>query len=323
MENLTERSFESLYESVEKLNSFLESVEFGSDSYNDKEFIKRDFGFAISEKAKNGMEHTMNLKDSGVITESYCNELCADLLEKYNYGVSTAMPYYMEGAVGNSLSTILNEIAAYASKIFVLVPKSAVGDILTLPVKKFVLQRLKRYPLLYEDAVEFKQLRAEKYTIAEMKNKFKIKTDFAEKWQQSGKRTDCKLYSYNNKPVMCIFYTKVPSASTITSPVNVETVIMDSKFKKHEDYYVACMATSLQLSHPAAGRVLKKMKDRWNTELKRQKTEIKESVEDSIIEGTFDRKLHYIEEAVQFKVMDREVADNYLSVIDRVQFKDM
>ena len=143
------------------------------------------------------------------------------------------------------------------------------------------------------------------------------KTYESEDNQNTGTVSETTVYTYDKKPAMIIFYTGGPSEKEI----NIETKILDSRFKKHEDYYVAFMATKLQACHPAAKRVLKNLKERWKTMLKREQKEVQESVSDSIINGFYDEKLELIQEAVNEKLIDQDTANIYITMMKKSEFK--
>lgn len=321
---LEEMSFEDLNAGLKKIDSYIK--ESGGEVSKNVLDNRKKIGTAIMNKAQNTVDDSKVMLESGLISEEYFNDIADELEPIYQKGFDIAHPYYTESVTGNGLKVAATEVAAFTSKIYTglnlstYLPVDLAFEALTTPAKKFIMARLNKYTVLYPEAISFKQFESDKYTLEEAIDKFKLKPKFADKWNALGARVNVKVYTYKKKPVMCIMYTG--AYNSLNSKVNLETFIMDSSFKKHEDYYTACITTQLRLSHPASYRVLKQMSDKWKSVEKKEAKAIKEEVEELELSGRgkeIDHKLELIEEAVKDNFMDRETADFYRGFITSAQ----
>lgn len=262
---------------------------------------------------EDALDKSEKLYDAGSISYAQFNEAYETIKPMIDESTVVAYPYYTEAVTGKAFAIALDELARLSGNITKFIPANLFGVALTMPAKKFINGRLSKYPLLHQDAVAFKQLDHQVYSMNEVRDKFNINMDFAEDWQSKGLRTTCKVYFYNKKPVMVIAY--IVDFSKLSGNTNVMTKILDSSFKKHDDYYNACMCTQIQLSHPSIMRVLNQMKADWKRETQKMEKEVKESVEESLQNFTFGEKLELVEEAVENDFLARHEADTYIKLL--------
>ena len=303
---------------LDKVGSYMES----GDSPYEKEsliYAKQKFSKAKVEECNKQLKRIQEFEESGMITPEYASEMTDYFAELAVEAECDANPAYFESVVGKGLEIALTEVAKFAGKLFAQVPASIVGTVITLPVRKFIMARLDKYRLLFPDAVAFKQLTSERYALDEIRKKFNVKMAYADKWQEKGLRVDSEVYSYNDKPVMMISWTK--HEKNFVDISNLEVEFMDGRFRKHEDYYTSCMATKLQLSHPCVKRLLTKMKKMWERECTKQKYFVKESVSEAIINGTLDDKIEAIYEATETGLMDEDTKDMYLGMVKKSMYE--
>lgn len=318
----TKMSFDELSEKITQINTFLESADPHSEEYEKAQLQKRMYGSVITSKAVDAIGDVMRLRDTGVVSESYFEDAYAELAELADAGESIAKPYLETANTVTGFKITLSEVLSFSNSLFGIIQSKPVNKILNIVEKKYVKARLNKYTIIYPQAVSFTQLESTPFTLAEALDRFhNLNPKYAEKWQEDGLSTHCKVYTYKDKAVMAIFYTTFSDDINKERDVNVETLIVDSSFKKHEDYYNACMASQVQICHPSIKRVLKDLKDKWNKLLKKQEKEVQESVSDAIISGTYDEEINLIEEAVENGMIDRESAETFKLYMTKSEFK--
>lgn len=310
---------------IKSINSRLDSLDYIIESCQSEE-LKNHY---ISERIEIGekklaacddmLAKVWNQEASGIITESDAMDM-ADVIElEKDVTMSRIYPWYEETALAAGFNLALNELAAFANSILGSILSTAIGKTLTVPMRKFITARLNRYPLLHEDVIEFKQFTSDHYDLQEAKDLgFNFK--YADKWFERGiTRVYVVVYRYKKSPVMGVAYSK--DIKNILGHNNLlEPVIKDSSFNKHQDYYVAEMCSRLNISHPAIGRTLKGLKTDWGKKVKDLSKDIHESVEDALINGTYEKKIEIIMESVENDRLDEESAERYITELKRAVY---
>lgn len=262
------------------------------------------------------MKTVLNQEASGLITEDAAEAMLEQIDDAKTDALYDTYPWFEDAANAAGLKLALNEVAALSSAIVGKVAGNAIGKGLTLPLRKFIMSRLSKYTMLHPEAVDFKKLSSEKYDLIEAEKKG-IKFQHAGKWlDKVSTRIHVVIYSYKGKEVMAIAYTQDQHVG-VGMQALVEPVIKDSSFSKHQDYYVACMCTKLQLTHPCVKRVFDKMKKEWSAKTEEMKEAIQESVEDAIANGTYERKLQLILECAKDGKMSPSDAKAYVQEMRR------
>lgn len=306
--------FQEFDEKMDQLATFFESVECQDGATG------RAIGTNIRRIAREKLAYEENvmkridvLYEDGMIDLEYRNELMS-YFENDEETMELAYPYYEDVKNAKAVSVIVKEAKALSKFLPATLAAAAGYKVLDVAHKKYILARLKRYTLVNPDAISISQLSSERYTVQEAIEKFHINFKYAKKWAEEIVATHCVVYFYEKRPVMTIAYNKDQEelGFSTNKKVAVETVIMDSRFRKHEDYYVAYMASRVQVSHPAIGRVLKQLKSQWAAKAKSMEHAIKESVS----EVGIDQKAFYITEAVREKFLTMEDAMLYKAVIE-------
>lgn len=253
----------------------------------------------------------MNQQASGLITEDAAEDLIDRIESAKTETYYEAYPWFEDAANAAGFKLALNEVAALASATIALIPSGVIGKAITAPVRKFIMARLSKYTMIHPGIVDFKDLDSEKYDLLEAEKKG-IKFQHAVKWLDKGiSRVHVIIYSYKGKEVMGIAFSKDMNAGIGGNSALVEPVITDGSFKKHQDYYVACMCTKQQFTHPCIKRVLKTMKKDWSDKVDSLKSDIQESVEESISNGTHGERLALILECAKDGRIDTKSAKLY------------
>lgn len=264
------------------------------------------------------IERAKLLYESGDIDENFLNETISSMNAVIEDALPEALPYYTEAASALTFLKIAGEVGKFAD-IGLKVFPSQIGKAVTAPNKAYAKERLSNYNLIFTDAIAFNQLTAETFNYDEISKKPNLsKFKYGKSWFESRVRTNVKVFSYNDKPVCAICYTQ--PKDMFQEEAGIETAFYDAKFKRHEDYYTACMALSVDLSHPAIKRSLDKLKKAWEAEAAKQKLEIEESVEDAILHGTLDKKMELIEEACEEGMIDEYTKDFYKEYVGSKSF---
>lgn len=258
------------------------------------------------------MRKIINQEANGLITEDAAEEMYRQIEDEKTNLLFETYPWFEDAAGAAGLGCAMNEVTALAANNMIsLIPPAAIGKVITLPLRKFLLARLSKYTMLHSDAVDFKKLKKEKYDIEEaLQHGFDFK--HASNWLDRGiSRVHVIIYSYKNKEVMGIAYTKDMHISAGMNSL-IEPIIKDGSFKKDQDYYVACMCVNLQLTHPCISRVIKQLKKEWSAKVDELKSDIQESVEESIANGTHQERLNLILECAKDGRVNPHDALNYV-----------
>lgn len=253
----------------------------------------------------------MNQQASGLITEDVAEDMIDQIETVKTDAYFEAYPWFEDAATAAGYKLALNEVAALASATIALIPSSAIGKAITAPVRKFIMARLSKYTMVHPNVVDFKELDSENYDLVEAEKKG-IKFQHAAKWLDKGiSRVHVVIYRYKGKEVMGIAYSTDMHVGIAGNSALVEPIIMDDSFKKDQDYYVACMCTKQQFTHPCIKRVLKTMKKDWSDKVDSLKSDIQESVEESIANGTHADRLALILECAKDGRIDPKSAKLY------------
>ena len=257
------------------------------------------------------LNKVMNQEASGLITEDVAEDLIDKIETAKTEAYYEAYPWFEDAANAAGYKLALNEVAALASATVALIPSGVIGKALTAPIRKFIMGRLSKYTMIHTNTVDFKELDSQNYDLIEAEKKG-IKFQHAAKWLDKGiSRVHVVVYTYKGKEVMGIAFSKDMSAGISGNSALVEPVIMDGSFKKDQDYYVACMCTQQQFTHPCIKRVLKTMKKDWSEKVDTLKSDIQESVEESIANGTHGERLALILECAKDGRIDPKSAKLY------------
>ena len=294
--------FSAYDEQIAKLTPYLESSE--SEKVRDK---IEELSLKKAKKCDQAIEEAASLYNENMISYQTYVETVEELSDLKEDTLTNNVSWYTEAVTAKVYDTALKEILALST----LGTKILGGYMLTTAGKKYVRERLSKYPLLNEDAINCSQLTCETYSLEEAKNKFHVTLEFAENWEKGGQQTHCKVYFYDKKPVMIIAYNRAKKDNGINNKMTVETKILDSRFKKHEDYYTAYMTSGMQVMHPSIQRVLKKLKDQWKQASKKVDKEIQDSIDESVEDETIGNKYVYISEACKHGYLTNDQLQTY------------
>lgn len=260
------------------------------------------------------IERAKMLYEDGDIGESLLNDTISSMSAVIEDALPEALPYYTEAASALAFLKVAGEVGKFVNlgtKVF----PTQIGKLISAPNKAYAKERLSNYNIIFTDAIAFNQLTSEVYNFDEISKKPNLnRFKYGKSWFESGIRTNVKVFSYNDKAVCAICYTK--PKDIFQEEAGIETAFYDSKFKRHEDYYIACMALSVEVSHPAINRTLERLKKAWESEASKQKTEIKESVEEAILHGQLEEKMSLIEEACEEGMIDTYTRDFYKEYVE-------
>lgn len=258
------------------------------------------------------LRKVMNQEASGLITEDVAEEMCQKIEDEKTNLLFETYPWFEDASMAAGLKVAMGELTALTANTMVsLIPPGAIGKLITAPLRKFILSRLSKYTMLHDNTVDFKKLTKAKYDLEEADQRgFHFK--HAGKWLDKGiSRVHVIIYSYKGKDVMGIAYTKDMHVGAGMNSL-IEPVIKDGSFSKDQDYYVACMCTNLQLTHPSVARVLKQLRKEWSEKVDELKSDIQESVEGSIANGTHQERLGLILECAKEGKLNPSTALTYV-----------
>ena len=295
-------SFSSYDTQIAKLTPYLESAD--SDRVRDK--IK-ELSLKKAKKCDDLIEEAAELYNQDKISLSTYIESVDEIAAIKEDTLKNGVEWYTEAVSAKVYDTAMKEIMALS----VLGTKMVAGYMLTKTGKKYVRERLSKYTLLNEDALDCRQFESDVFTIEEASSKFHIKFNYADNWERGGKQTYVRVYFYNKKPVMAIAYLREKGDNLINSKMNIETVLIDSRLKKHEDYYTAYMSAELQVNHPSIKRVMTKLKQQWKSASKKIDNEIQDNIEEAVNNGTIDKKYQYVSEACAEGYLTQEQLNQY------------
>ncbi len=295
-------TFSSYDKQIAELTPYLESSE--SDKVKDK--IK-ELSLKKAKKCDALIEEAAGLYNQNKISLSTYMETVDEMASIKETTLSNGVEWYNEAVSAKVYDTALKELMALS----VLGTKMVAGYMLTKAGKKYVRERLSKYTLLNEDAIDCRQFESDVYTLEEAVSKFHIKFNYAENWERSGKQTYVRVYFYNKKPIMAIAYMREKKDNVVNSKMNIETVLLDSRLKKHEDYYTAYMSAELQVNHPSIKRIMAKLKQQWKQASKNLDKEIQDNIDEAVENDTIDKKYVYISEACKEGYLTQEQVNSY------------
>ena len=247
------------------------------------------------------------LYDAGSIDEKYYYESTDKLIGLYEETLRDGVSWYQESVSAKLYATAINELASLG----LMGAKMINGLMLTKTGKAYVRERLSKYTISNEDAIDARRFKSATYTIEEAEKKYHIHFKYASKWESSGLQTYCKVYFYEDKPVMVIAYNREKLDHVVNSKMNIETILIDSNLRKHEDYYTAYMCADLQMMHPSIKRTLDTLKTQWKHASNYIDKEIDKDISESVDDSLLDTKIKYIEEACDFHYIGKHDAEVY------------
>lgn len=253
--------------------------------------------------------------DSGAIDAKYYDETTEKFLGLYDESLRSGVSWYQESVMASLLNTAVSELA----QLSLMGTKMVSGLMLTKTGKKYVRERLSKYTMLNEDAIDARRFKAVTFTLEEAGDKYNIHFNYADKWENHGLQTYCKVYFYDDKPVMTIAYNRDKMDHLINSKMNVETKMLQSSLRKHEDYYTAYMCAELQLMHPAIKRTLDTLKSQWKTATKMIDKRVKDEINESVIDDEIDHKIKYVTEACESKFLGKDACDRYIKYLESLR----
>lgn len=295
--------FSDINEQIEDLTSFLES-----DQSDD---MRQKIDSLILQKAdicKDIVNQARSLFYQKRISHDCYMEICDEMSDLQKENLESGLSWYSEAVSARAYNMALTELTSLS----ILGTKILGGYMLSKTGKKYVRERLSKYTILNEDAINCNQLTAETFTIEEATDKFHITFQYAQNWEKSGQQTHCKVWFYDKKPVITAAYNRAKSDNVINSKMPIETKILDSRFKKHEDYYTAYMCCELQMNHPCIKRILTKLKQQWKEASKKLDKDIQDEINESVKNGTIDMKYKYVEEAGKSRYLTDKEVKTYL-----------
>ena len=254
------------------------------------------------------MEEAMDLYTQKKISYDYYLEIADEMERVRKETLENGVSWYTEAVSAKVYDLALKEVIALSA----LGTKILGGYMLTSTGKKYVRERLSKYTILNEDAIDCRQFECATYTMEEATSKFNISFKYAENWERSGQQTHCKVYFYNKKPVMAVAYNRAKKDNAINATMPIETKLLDSRLKKHEDYYTAYMCCDMQMNHPCVKRVLTKLKDHWKQASKKLDKDIQNEINEAVSDGTIDKKYQYISEAAENGYLTDEQVERYV-----------
>ena len=312
---------------LEKLDKKIERLQLIVESAVNPE-LKRKYQRELEECGKRKIKlcdemivQVMNQYNSGVITEDAVDEYMREI-NGYKFDIlEETTTWFEEVAVSAGIHMASEEFKKLAGSVILATLTSSIGIMIAGPAKLFIAQRLKRYPLIYPDCVEFGQLEATSYDLEEVE-KLGIHFKYAIKWLEKGcSRIHVDVYYYNDKPVIALAYTKDMKGS-LSDDFLVEPTIKGS-FSKHADYYTACMCLKHQFTHPATKRVLLDLRKQGGTKVKKMKKDMAKAVEEAYADGSYQEKMNLITECVKCGKLPEPIANTYLTELRAAEFSNI
>ena len=299
--------FKEIDQKLQSYNQYLESAE-DPDMREDIRYKKIDLAKKAIDMCDSAIGRATALFESGKISKEDAQQIIDSMEEKKENLIPDACPAYMESVEAAALSLAVNEVQKLSK------PNNFAKSLMK-PEVAYIMSRLKRYTLLHEDAVAFKQLTPQTYRFAEIaETKLGKPFKYAPIWFKANQQIATRIYTYNNKPVCAIAFTQEN---------NSDIVFYDGSFKKHADYYSACMLAKAHIGDPAIKRVLEKLKSEWKAYVKTTKNHITESVEEAIADGRYEEKILAFQEAAQEGFVDDAAYNMYLAEMQQAAVRNI
>ena len=299
--------FKEIDQKLQSYNQYLESAE-DPDMREDIRYKKIDLAKKAIDMCDSAIGRATALFESGKISKEDAQQIIDSMEEKKENLIPDACPAYMESVEAAALSLAVNEVQKLSK------PNNFAKSLMK-PEVAYIMSRLKRYTLLHEDAVAFKQLTPQTYRFAEIaETKLGKPFKYATIWFKANQQIATRIYTYNNKPVCAIAFTQEN---------NSDIVFYDGSFKKHADYYSACMLAKAHIGDPTIKRVLEKLKSEWKAYVKTTKKHITESVEEAIADGRYEEKILAFQEAAQEGFVDDAAYNMYLAEMQQAAVRNI
>ena len=289
--------FREIDQKLRVYDQYLENAE-DSEMREDLRYKKNELAKKVIEMCESAIDRATALYESGKLSKADAQEIIDSMEEKRQNLIPDACPAYMESVEAAALSLAVNEVQKLSKS-------NNFAKSLMKPEVSYIMGRLKRYTLLHEDAVAFTQLTPQTYRFTEIADtKLGKPFKYAPVWFKANQQIATRIYTYNNKPVCAIAF---------TAENNSDIVFYESSFKKHADYYAACMLAKAHIGDPTIKRVLEKLKAEWKSYVKTTRNHITESVEEAIAEGRYEEKILAFQEAAQEGFVRDEDYNMYLA----------
>ena len=299
--------FREIDQKLQQYNQYLESAG-DFDMRYDLRYKKNELAKKAITMCESAIDRANALFESGKLSKEDAQEIIDSMREKRENLIPDACPAYMESVEAAALSLAVSEVQKLSK------PNSFAKSLMK-PEVSFIMNRLKRYTLLHEDAVAFKQLTAQTYRFAEIADtKLGKPFKYAPVWFKANQQIATRIYTYNNKPVCAIAFTQEN---------NSDIVFYDSSFKKHADYYAACMLAKAHIGDPVIKRVLEKLKAEWKGYVKTTKNHITESGEEAIANGRYEEKILAFQESAREGFVDVHAYNMYLAELKQAAVRNL
>ena len=198
----------------EKINRRIEHLQLLTESAKDPELKKmyqkqlEQYGQKKLKKCDEMLVAVLNQQAAGIITEDAAKDYQEEILGYKMDTLEETTTWFEETALAAGVHLAIDELKKLTSNVLMNAISDAIGKTISLPVKSFIAGRLKRYPLIYSECIEFKQLEPTKYDLEEM-DEMGIHFKFATKWlEKASTRVHVDLYYYNDKPAIGLAYTQ-------------------------------------------------------------------------------------------------------------------
>lgn len=299
--------FKEIDQKLRIYDQYLESAE-DPDMREDLRYKKNELAKKAIEMCESAIDRAHALMESGKLSKEDGQQIIDSMEEKRDSLIPDACPAYMESVEAAALSLAVSEVQKLSK------PNNFAKSLMK-PEVSYIMSRLKRYTLLHADAVAFAQLTAQTYRFAEIaETKLGKPFKYAPVWFKANQQIATRVYTYNNEPVCAIAFTQEN---------NSDIVFYDNSFKKHADYYSACMLAKAHIGDPTIKRVLEKLKAEWKSYVKTTKNHITESVEEAIADGRYEEKILAFQEAAREGFVDDAAYNMYLGELRQAAVRNI
>ena len=153
---------------------------------------------------------------------------------------------------------------AYGVAIGMIAASFVAGTIISKSTRVFYQKMLNKYIDIHEDVVHFNKFKKENITRSDVS---KYDPKFSKKFDDPRTKVSGYKYTYKDK-VQCVYIESQysitsysgDSSSTSTGERKAEFILVSPECKKHEEYYMACMAVHNKIGDPVLKKYLKKVR---------------------------------------------------------------
>ena len=239
---------------------------------------------------------------------------CAECTEKIYEQITEAQPWFEDGVLASIGHMALQELSKIGVHTMSRLGVIGVTKALKKGVRTFLLARFNSYVQLHPEIEPISKFTSKKYDLLEATENYGIAFRLAMKWgEKLDNRIETRVYSKNNKPVFAIAYGKQSSGQMY----NTEFVWLDSKYKKHEDFYVASAHADIAIGHPSIERLVKQIRMEWAEQKKNAKEAVQKRVEESWqTEHSVDRIKRNVIQAYKSGITTYEGAKLYMEEVE-------